>query len=328
MAELTILWETGRHVTGVSGGLVILQMTRHAVRADCGVVASGMTLQAGHGRVGSGKRELSQVVVELSSLPGCSVVTVGTIARDCCRYVIGVGGFGEICEMTANAICLDTDKAIARVAGVACQSLVRTGEGKMGEAGVIETRDRPAVGSVAVLAGRGESGGGVIEDAILLELARVAANALCAESDVAANSRAGMTGIAHQRCVRADQREAIPVILQWPGVYAPAEHGVAALALCAELALVEICVAIRATGAGVGKDSRHVARITRDILVHAAKLKASLRVVIEFGLRPKGGPARSGVTILAGERQLPMRVAYVDLRYRRQRHPQRYRQAA
>jgi len=201
--------------------------------------------------------------------------------------VIGVRGFCEVGQMATRAVGLDSRKAVARVAGVARQSLVRTGESEMGEPGVIEARDLPAVSGVAVFAGGRESGGDVVEDAILLKLARVAANALRAESDVAADGCAGMAGIAQDRCMRADQREAIPVILKGSGVHAPPEHGVAALALCAELALVEICVAIRATRACFGKDFRHVARITRDILVHAAKLEARFGIVIEFGLLAK-----------------------------------------
>jgi hypothetical protein len=43
--------------------------------------------------------------------------------------------------------------------------------------------------------------------------------------------------------------------------------------LGAELPLVEIRMAIGAAGPGFGKDFRYVARITRYILVHAAKFK-------------------------------------------------------
>ena len=121
--------------------------------------------------------------------------------------------------------------------------------------------------------------------------------------------------------MRTDQREAIPVVLDSPRVYAPSLHRMAVLALRAELALVEICMAIRAAGAGFGKDFRYVARITRDILMHATKLEMGFRIVIEFEPRPQGRPTRSGVTVLTRKRKLPMRVRNIDLCDHWQRHP-------
>jgi hypothetical protein len=98
------------------------------------------------------------------------------------------------------------------------------------------------------------------------------------------------------------------------------------LALRSELTLVEIRMAIRAARAGFGKDFRHVARITRYILVHPTKLEVGFGIVIEFGLRAKRRPTGGGMAVLARERELPVGVGHVDLRDGRQRHPERYHQ--
>ena len=207
------------------------------------------------------------------------------------------------------------------VAGAASQGLVRAGESEVRKARVVEARDLPEIGSVTRFAGSGKSRGAVIEDAVLLKLAGVATEALSAESDVLPDGCARVAGIARKSGVRTNQREAIPVVLDSPRVYAPSLHRMAVLALRAELALVEICMAIRAAGAGFGKDFRYVARITRDILMHATKLEMGFRIVIEFEPRPKGRPTRSGVTLLTWDRKLPMRVRNIDLCYHWQRHP-------
>ena len=94
------------------------------------------------------------------------------------------------------------------------------------------------------------------------------------------------------------------------------------LTLRAELALVEIRMAIRAARAGLGKDFRYVARITSYILVHAAKLKVSFGIVIE--LEPAGEAVtnwwwcdNSDMEARASHAGL----ATFDLCYRRQCHP-------
>lgn len=300
---------------GTLGSLVVLQVARHAIGADIGVVAVGMALQARGGRVRSGEREPGQVVVEFGSGPGCGVVADGAIVRDSRGYVIGVGGLGKVGQMATGAVGLDALEAIASVAGVAGQILVRAGQSEMGEAGVIEARNPPAVSGVAGFAGGREAGGAVVDNAVLLKISGMATDALSAESDIASDGCAHVAGIARQRRVRAEKRKTVPMVLKGAGVHAPAEHRVAALALGAELALVEIRVTIGATGPSLGKDFRHVARITGDILVHATKLEAGFGIVIKFGLRAKGGPARGSVTILTWKRKLPVRVGHVDLRY-------------
>lgn len=187
----------------------------------------------------------------------------------------------------------------------------------MGEAGVIKVGDLPAVRVVTGFAGGGESRSAMVENAVLLKLAGVTSDALGAESDVLADRRAHVTGVACERRVRTNQRETIPVVLDGTGVHAPAQHRVTVFALRAELTLVEIRMTIRASRTSFGKDFRYVARITRYILVHTAKLEVGFAIVIELRLRAKRRPTGGGVTILAWQRKLPVRVRYVDLCDRR-----------
>jgi hypothetical protein len=191
---------------------------------------------------------------------------------------------------------------------------MRAGECEVGEARVVEARDLPAIGRVTRFAGGWKSRGAMIQDAVLLKIPRVATNALRAEPDVSSHRCPRVTGIAGKPSVRTNQWEAIPVVLNCACVHAPPLHRVAVLTLRAELPLVEIRVAICAPGSGLGKNFRYVARITRYILVHPTKLKVGFGIVIELKLRPKGGPTRSGVTVLTRERELPMRIFNIDLR--------------
>ena len=183
----------------------------------------------------------------------------------------------------------------------------------MGKAGVVKICDLPAVRVVTCFAGSGESRGAVIENAVLLKFTGMTTDALRAEPNVLPHRRAPVTGIASERCVGAEQRETIPMVLNGAGVYAPAQNCMTVLALRSELTLVEIRMAIRATRSGFGKDFRYMARITRYILVHAAKLEMGFDIMIEFGLGAKRRPTGSGVTILTWQRELPVRVRYVDI---------------
>jgi len=321
VAELAGLRKTGRGVIRAGGGLEIFQVAGDAIGADVGEVAVGVALQARHGSVRSGQGERRHAMVERSPQPARGVVAGGAIVRESRRHVIGVGGFGEVSEVTTRAVRRNALVAVAGVASVTGERQVRAGESEVCVAGMIETGGLPAVRRVAVFAGRRESGGGVIEDGVLLEIAQVATDTLRAESDVLPNCRSRVAGIARQRGMRADQRETIPVILNRAGIDAPAEHRMAAFALRAELALMEIGVTIGATRAGLRKDFRYVAGIARYVLMHAAQLEAGLGIVIELDARAKRRPARSGVTVLARKRKFTVRVGHIALCEGRQRYP-------
>ena len=67
VAELAVLRKTGCDVIGAGGGLKVLQVAGHAIRADVGIVAARMALQASDGVMRSGKRECREVMIERSS---------------------------------------------------------------------------------------------------------------------------------------------------------------------------------------------------------------------------------------------------------------------
>lgn len=64
VTKLAILRESGRHVIGVVGSLVILQMARRAGGAQGRILSARMTLRTGHCRVSARERELGGVVIE------------------------------------------------------------------------------------------------------------------------------------------------------------------------------------------------------------------------------------------------------------------------
>ena len=285
VAELTTLRKTGRDVIGAGGGLVVLQVAGHAVGTDVGVVAVGMALQARDRDVSPGKRKLRQVVIEGRAVPGGSVMASGAIVRKSRGHVVGVGGLREIGEVATRAIARHALEMVAHMAGVARQILVCAGESEIRKASVIEVRDLPAIHVVAGFARRGETSGTVIQNTVLLKFAGVATEALRAEPYVLPHRRAHVAGIARERSVCAQQRETIPMVLNRSRVYAPTQNCVTVFTMRSKLALVKIRMAIRATHADIGKDFRYVARITRYVLVHAAKLEVSFNIVIELGLR-------------------------------------------
>lgn len=241
----------------------------------------------------------------------------GAIVRKSRGNVIGVRGFREVGEVAGGAVGGNALEAITRVAHITSQSLVRAGEREIRIAGVIKARDLPAVRCVTCFTRRWKSRGNVIEDTVLLKIARMTTDALSAEPDVLPDRRAHVTGIACQRRMGPQKRETVPVILKGPGIHAPAEHRVAAFALRSELAAVEIGMAIRATGPGLGKDFRYVTGTTSDVFMHPTKLKSGFAVVIELDSRAKRGPTGRGVTVLAWKRKFPVRVGRCDLRERR-----------
>lgn len=241
----------------------------------------------------------------------------GAIVRKSRGNVIGVRGFREVGEVATDAVGGNALEAITRVARITSQSLVRAGEREIRIAGVIEARDLPAVRRVTGFTRRWKSCGNVIEDTVLLKIARMTTDALGAEPDVLPDRRADMAGIARKRRMGAQQRETVPMILNGTGIHPPAEHRVAAFALRAELSPMEIGMAIRATGPGIGKDFRYVTGATSDVFMHPAKLKSGFAVVIELDSRAKRRPTGSGVTVLAWKRKFPVRVGRSGLRERR-----------
>lgn len=123
-----------------------------------------------------------------------------------------------------------------------------------------------------------------------------------------------MAGVARRGGMRAQQREAVEMVLHRLGVGLPTLHGVAAFALRSKLAPVKIGMAIGALGTRRGKNSRDVARITPHLAVRAAQWIVGLGVVIEFRHGPDGGPSGGCMAILAGNGKPPVRILNGALR--------------
>lgn len=116
-----------------------------------------------------------------------------------------------------------------------------------------------------------------------------------------------MTCIAVNRCVSADQRESILVLVDRMNRHLPAIHSVTQFALCSVLSAVDVGMTILAALAHVTKQRSCVALLAAHFRVHPTKGVASL-VVIKLRNVADRLPSRRGVTLLAGERHRAMRI--------------------
>ena len=133
----------------------------------------------------------------------------------------------------------------------------------------------------------------------------------------------------HNR-MRSQQRKSIEVLLDGLHGNLPTQNGVAFRAIRAKLTTVNICVAIRAILANIGKNRLEVAFRAIHFLVQAAQ-RVFRCVVIEFGHRANRGPTGAGMAILARNgkgtvrtsARLPLPIHRVNggKRQKKQRHP-------
>src|SRR5271157_489272 len=114
-----------------------------------------------------------------------------------------------------------------------------------------------------------------------------------------------VAGIAIYCRVSAGQREAIIVALNFLYGYSPSQHGVTLLAVCPQLAPMNVGVAVLAAWAHVAEHRLHMALRTRHILVHTPQRLTGL-VVIEFRNGADRLPALRSVTVLTGNIQIAM----------------------
>lgn len=159
----------------------------------------------------SGERKFGEVVIEVRGIPGCRVVALRAIRGEARRGVIGIIGAGEIRLVAAEAIHWRALETAAGVAAYACQRLMRPGEGETRN-GVVELRDLPLQDAMALLAVGREARGPVVNDGRLV-IALMTAEALRAQPDVNTSRRARMAAVARRGGVRAEKREAVPVVL-------------------------------------------------------------------------------------------------------------------
>lgn len=161
---------------------------------------------------------------------------------------------------------------------------------------------------MACLTGGRETGSHVIGIARLLELRRMAAQAVGGKPLELADGGVFMAAVTLQQRVRSHQWETVEMLLDVLHRNSPPFHVVAVLAVCSKLAAVNIGVAIRAFRAGIAEHQVRVTLPAGDPFVHAAQGKLGL-VVIKFGNAAYRLPRGEGVAVLAGEIQIAVRAA-------------------
>jgi len=160
---------------------------------------------------------------------------------------------------------------------------------------------------LAIAGGESRAGTWMIWIGGILPIFQMAGIALCAKAEELPNRGALVAGIAGDSGVRAEEREAIVVVLHVLGGDIPALHGVALRAIRAHLAAMNVRVTIGAIFPYIGEDRLGVALHALHFFVHAAKRVPGF-VVIEFGDCANGPPTGSGVAIFAMNREGSVRA--------------------
>lgn len=174
--------------------------------------------------------------------------------------------------------------------------------------GVIDSRAQPTVEGVACFAGLRELCGDVIRIGRFLEIGLVTRNAGGRQALELADGGALVAVLALNGGVRAQEGEAVLVILYLLYGDVPALHGVALGAVCAHLALVNIGVTILAVFPYVGEDRLDVALDALHFFVHPAQGIFGF-VVVKFRNGADGLPTGSSVAVLARNREGAVRTA-------------------
>ena len=113
--------------------------------------------------------------------------------------------------------------------------------------------------------------------------------------------------------MRADERKPILVILNVSVGDLPALHGMATFAISAELATMDVGVAIGAMGTYILEDESRVALGAAYVLVHSPQWIAGV-VVIELGDGADRLPTRKRVTVLTRDGEGPVGTGHFGAR--------------
>ena len=124
-----------------------------------------------------------------------------------------------------------------------------------------------------------------------------------------------VAGIAVDRSVGTRQRKPIVVLLHVLSGDLPSPHRMALLAVRAQLALVNIGMAILTPLSNIRKNHLHVTRGAGDGSVHATQGITRL-IVIEFRNRANWLPVARSVAVLAGNSQISVRTVRAPGRLR------------
>ena len=270
-----------------------------------------VAMDAGQGGVHSSKR-ISGVgdVIEFSIQPIRSRVAHATIMRQARRNVRRIGRPGEIWLVARVAIRRRALEPVADVTGLAFERGVHAGQCIAGDRQVIELGPEPVIHRVARLAGGGKTR---VIDGCIPGVLRVAGIAGGGKAREPAHCRALVAPGAIHHGVRAHQREPVLMVLNIARGNLPALHRVATVAIGAELAPMEVCMAVGTMGADVLEHHRCVAFRAADFLVHAAQRIGRL-VVTELRQRADRLPTRIRVAVLAGADAWPMGIGDLGAR--------------
>lgn len=112
--------------------------------------------------------------------------------------------------------------------------------------------------------------------------------------------------------MRANQREAVLMVLDRVYRDLPTLYRVATLAVCAELTAMNVCVAIRALLTYILEDQTGMTFAAAYFFVHAAQGIPRL-VMVKLGVGSNWFPTCVGVAILTRDRERAMRIGHLGL---------------
>ena len=177
---------------------------------------------------------------------------------------------------------------------------------------MIKVHAEPVVHLVALLAGSREACGQMTRPRSSLIVLGVAGIALRRHRAEVAERSILVAGITIHRGVRAYQRKPVLVLLDLLDRNLPTSYGVALFTTGPKLPLVNIGVTVGTLCAHITEHRLGVALGASHTQVHTAQRIARL-VVIKFRDAADGLPSADGVAVLAGNIQVAVRAASVDV---------------
>ena len=299
-------------VIGICGGGEVLLVTGVAGSWSGRVVVVGVALRAGQRGMHAGKGIVGvKRVIKGGIEPVGGVVAGAAVMREIDLDVGWIDGGDEILLVAREARGRRSLEDVVDVACRAGQSEMAAGEGVPGHLEVVKPCVEPGVHGVAGFTRSGEAGRCVVEDRSL-EVLLMAGVAGGGEADELAGRGVLVAVLALQQRMRADERETVLVILNLGGGNLPAIDGVAFFAVCAELAVMNVGVAIGALRAHLAEDEACVAPGAVNLLVHAAQRITGV-IVIELRMGADWFPTGVCMAILTGKGDGAVRIGYLGL---------------